>query len=396
MKEKRFLSPVLLFTFLGIFLSGCSYFPIQTATPYIKDLYRRIPYKLDGRYRVINIFYATCRDVKEGKDFSSRFLPELGEKMSYGKMDIKVNPRLKIGRMQPESLKRRGMIEMKDIEEIGSDNFMPQLAEAVKNSPHNSLLVLTFGYKDDFEITAIKAAYFAYLLDVNTPVLLFDWPGDQPVTIGGYRKAKALAEKSGPYMCGLLGKIVREVKPQKLWLEASSLGAQVVCSAFGSMCKHKDLADPDFEIDHVILSAPDVNAEEFDDAFRDEISALTRYLTMYVSSDDEALLLSGIIDGEKKLGRQTIKPTEHVKDHDQFEEMKNLMYLKSLQPDRISLVDVTPVNNASNYHGYYLESPDYFDDFYIRILGKQPTLNRQLYLIKVKEKVDCWVLMGER
>ncbi len=396
MKENRFLSPALLLTFLGVFLSGCSYFPIQTATPYIKDLYRRIPYKMDGHYRVISIFYATCRKVEKGKDFSSSFLPKLGDKTSYGKMDVKVNPRLKIGKMQPASLKKRGMIEMDGLEEMGSDNFIERLDEAVKNSPHNSLLVLAFGYKDDFEVTAIKAAYFAYLLDVNTPVLLFDWPGDQPVSIGGYKKAQSLAVESGPYMGRLLAKIAREIKPQKLWVESSSLGCQVVCSAFEHMCKYNDCADPDFEIDHVILSAPDVSKEEFDNSFENEISALTRYLTMYVSSDDEALLLSGIIDGEKKLGRQVIKPTEHVKDHEQFQEMKSLMYLKSLHSDKISLVDVTPVNRASNRHGYYLESPDYFDDFYIRILAKQPNLNRRLYLMKVREKVDCWVLLGER
>ncbi len=396
MKKNRFLFSTLLITFLGVFLQGCSYFPIQTAAPYVKDLYRRIPYKLDGRYRVINIFYATCRDIGEGKNFSSCFLPKIGEDISYGKMDIKVDPGLKIGRMRPAALKRRGMIKMDDLEKMKTDDFISELQEAVKNSPHNSLLVLTFGYKDDFEVTAIKAAYFAYLLDVNTPVLLFDWPGNQPVSLEGYGKARKLAEKSGPYLCNLMGKIVREVRPQKLWLASSSLGAQVVCSAFGSMCKSSDFADSDFEIDHVILSAPDVAEGEFDSDFKDEIASLTRFLTAYVSSDDEALLLSGIIDGERKLGRQVIKPSESVKSHKQFEEMKNLMYLKSLQPDKISLVDVTPVNNASARHGYYLESPDYFDDFYIRILGRQPNLNRRLYLFKVKKKTDYWVLLGPR
>jgi len=394
MKKNQISLLILLLTFPGIFISGCSYFPIQTAAPYIKNLYRRIPYKMDGRYRVINIFYATSRKVEKKKNFLASFLPELGEKNSYGKMDIKINPRLRIGKMHPAGLKRRGMMKITNPEEMGDDSFIRQLADAVANSPHNSLLVLAFGYKDNFEMTAMKAAYFAYFLDVNTPVLLFDWPGDQPVSISGYEKAKSLAVKAGPHMGNLLTKIVREIKPQKLWVESSSLGCQVVCSAFEYMNKYEDLADSDFEIDHVVLSAPDVSEKEFDDSFRDEITALTRYMTTYVSSDDEALLLSGIIAGEKKLGRQVIKPDAHVKSHAQFEEMKNLVCLKSLCPDKISLVDVTPINRASSRHGYYLESPDFFDDFYIRILGKKPTLNRRLYLVTVKDRIDCWVLLG--
>lgn len=396
MKEKRISPTAALLLFLCAFLSGCSYFPIQTAAPYLKDIYGRIPYKMDGRYRVIEIFYATSRAVEGGADLSSSFLPELAEKTSYGKMSIKVDPRLKIGRMIPAALKRRGMIEMQSVTELGKDDFMQQLGEAVKKSPHNSLLVTSFGYKDDFGITAIKAAYFAYLLDVNTPVLLFDWPGDQPVSISGYKKAKSLAVASGPQLGELLTGIIREIRPQRIWIESSSLGCQVVCSAFEHMYKYDDLADSDFEIDHVIMAAPDVDENEFDERFKDEIAALASQLTTYVSSDDQALLVSGIIDGEKKLGRNVVKPTGHVREHGQFEEMKDLMYLKSLHPDKIALVDVTPINRASFRHGYYLESPEFFDDLYMRVIGKQANINRRLYLMQVKDKVDCWVLVGGR
>ena len=133
---------------------------------------------------------------------------------------------MKIGTMLPNKLKKNGLLEMQGVKILDPDLFVKQLSEAVKASPHNSVLVLVFGYKDGFEATAMKAAYFAYLLDVDTPVLLFDWPGDQPVDISGYLKAQSLASASGPYLADVLAKVVREVKPQKIWIEASSLGAQ--------------------------------------------------------------------------------------------------------------------------------------------------------------------------
>ena len=375
-----------------VILTGCALIPIQTSSGYFKDLYKRIRYTIEGRYRVIDIFYATSRKLDERKPDSIYFTNGIAKDITTGSLNIKIDPSLKIEKMLPYSLKRKGMIGIQNIDKAPESDFIKQLTDAVNISPHKSLLVVVFGYKDDFEATAIKAAYFAYLLDINTPVLLFDWPGDQGVSIGGYEKARSLATESGPYLGELLTKIIREVKPEKLWIDASSLGCQVVCDAFDQMYKYPDISDKDLEIDHVILAAPDVGQEEFDVKFKEQLSNMSRKLTAYVSSDDEALLMSGMITQEKRLGRQRIR----IKTPDQMDEMKKLLYLKSMDPDRITIIDVTPINQASFKHGYYLESPEFFDDFYQRIFDKQPNVNRRLYLLKVKDGTDYWVLQGSK
>ena len=71
-------------------------------------------------------------------------------------------------------------------------------------------------------------------------------------------------------------------------------------------------------------------------------------------------------------------------------------YLKSLDPEKITVIDVTPINNASFKHGYYLESPEFFDDCYMRIFDKEPNTNRRLYLLKAKDDTDYWVLQGSK
>ena len=186
----------LIFVMLSVFslsvLSGCALLPIQTTPYYLKDLYKRIQYTIDGRYRVINIFYATSRKNDERKSSSVYFTNDIAKEITTGTLSIKIDPRLKIGKMLPKRLKRRGIVGIQDIDKIYEDDLLKQLSEAVKASPHKSLLIVVFGYKDDFEATAIKAAYFAYLLDINTPILLFDWPGDQGVSPGGYAKAQQL------------------------------------------------------------------------------------------------------------------------------------------------------------------------------------------------------------
>jgi len=375
-------------TLMIFFLSGCSSIPFQKAKSYISQLYRRIPYIVEGNYRVADIFYVSSREVKGKKDSPKSYLPKLGKGVTSGILSVKIDPSIKIGKVLPARLKRKGKVEIQKIQNLQEDVFMKELADAVNASPHNSLMVLVFGYKDSFELTAIKAAYFMYLLDINTPILLFDWPGDQSVSPWGYKKAQRLAKESGPYLGGELIKIIREIKPEKLWIEASSLGCQVVCNSFEYMVKHKDFYDADTEIDHVVLAAPDVGAEEFDLQFKNEIIVLSESLTAYVSSNDEALLISALIDQEKKLGRRTLKETKH----EQLEEMKDLLYLQSLHPGKINLVDVTPINNASYNHGYYMEAPEFYDDFYMRILNKDQNANRRLYLIKYKKDTDYWIL----
>lgn len=373
-------------------LAGCSYLPIQTSSPYFKDLYKRIRYTMDGQYRVIDIFYATTRKPDEGKRSSVYFTNDLAQNTTTGEISIRINPGLKIEKMLPYRLKRKGMIGIQKIDKTDEAIFMQQLSEAIKTSAHKSLLVVVFGYKDDFEATVIKTAYFAYLLDINTPVLLFDWPGDQAVDISGYKKAQKFAVASGPQLGELLVRIVREIKPEKLWIDASSLGCQVVCDAFDQMYKYPDFSDPDTEIDHVILAAPDVAQNEFDQKFKAELTALSRKLTAYVSSDDQALLMSGFINDDKRLGRQ--KP--RIKEPEQLEEAKELLYLKSLDPEKVTIIDVTPINQASFKHGYYLESPDFFDDCYMRIFDTNPSVNRRLYLLKFKDNTDYWVMQGNK
>lgn len=389
-RELRVISGIAALLFCSLLLSGCAVLPIQTGVSYWKDLYRRIPYKTEGNYRVIDIFYATDRAVNEKSGDQVAFTRNLSQDMTYGTLNVKISPYIKIEKMIPRRLKRKGEIGIQEVRRLKEEDFMKRLSDAVAASPHNSLLVVVFGYKDDFEATAIKAAYFSYLLDVNTPVLLFDWPGDQGVSISGYKRAERMAEASGPYLGKLLAGIIRHVGPKNLWLKASSLGSEVVCYAFEEMYQHEDLIDNDTEIAHVILAAPDVSRDEFKEHFAKRLVRLSKKLTAYVSSDDDALLISGFINRGQRLGRITIK------EHEQLNEAKELLYLHSLEPEAVTIIDVTPINKSSFKHGYYLEAPEFYDDFYARIMDKAPNVSRRLYLIKCMDNADVWILRGDK
>ncbi|MFH1791647.1 MAG: alpha/beta hydrolase [Candidatus Omnitrophota bacterium] len=373
-------------------LTGCAATRIQKKESFLSSLYRRIHYKAEGDYRIVDMFYATARNVKVGGDGKLSFDRNVADNMTFGTFSAKIDPGLSIGKMIPSMLKSKGLINLDGEHVSNMAAFEEDLKAAVDSSPHKSLLILVFGFKDNFEITAIKSAYFSYLLDVNTPILMFDWPGDQKVRIRGYLRAARLADKSGEQLGKLIVGIVREVKPEHIWIIGSSLGCEVICEAFNYMYQHSDFADKEREIDEVILAAPDVRKESFKEHFKDKVTALSKKLTVYVSSNDRALLMSEIISGGDRLGRVE-KPA--LRKHEQLDETKDILYLKSLEPDLFEVVDVTPINTASYGHGYYLEAPEFYDDVYLRIFDQPSYANRRLYLLKYNDDLDYWVLRSD-
>ena len=60
----------------------------------------------------------------------------------------------------------------------------------------------------------------------------------------------------------------------------------------------------------VVLTAPDVDHDAFDERFKEEIKALTDELTVYVSSNDRALVLSRILNRTPRRGESTLSPDQ--------------------------------------------------------------------------------------
>ena len=64
--------------------------------------------------------------------------------------------------------------------------------------------------------------------------------------------------------------------------------------------------------------------------------------------------------------------------------------------DRVSLVDVTPVNRTRNFHNFSLEVPEYFDDIFLRLTNAATPENRQRYQFRTPEGKTYWVLTRGR
>jgi esterase/lipase superfamily enzyme len=341
-----------------------------------------------GTYRYF--FVTNRRQEREEGPIEERFGAGREEALKFGSFDAKIQPTLGLGMLvNPTEWFQNEEINLHEIRKLEEDAFVERLAGLVAESPYRSLLVVVHGYREAFPSALRKTAFFGHVLDVNSPVLLFDWPGNQGGSLGGYRRAREVAEASGADLARTLELIVRKVRPDRLWLVANSMGGQVVVDAFSVLYQNADFADSETEIEEVVLTAPDVDHEQFDQQFKQEISALANNLTVYVSSNDRALVLSRLVNRARRVGESTLTP-------DQLEEAVRVAELIDPESDRITLVDVTPVNRTRNFHNFSLETPEFFDDLYLRLTNETAPRSRLLYRVKTSDGAYYWVLTRGR
>ena len=341
----------------------------------------------DGAYR---FFFVTNRRLEQGEGpFEERFTNERGGDLNFGFFDTNIEPSLGIGMLiNPTDWFQNEEIQIREIQPLDTPTVVEELRLQVEASPYRSLLININGFRERFPSALRKTAFLAHVLDIDSPMLVFDWPGDQGSSPRGYLRAQGIARKSGQDLARTIDAIIREVQPERLWILANSMGGEVVVSAFSELYRRADMADTQTEIEHVILTAPDVSHAEFGSTFKDKIMAISENLTVYVSSNDRALLMSRVLNRERRLGESTVDTSNP----DQFDEAAAAFELVEAGNNRVSLIDITPVNRTRNFHNFSLETPEFFDDLYLRISNDETPRSRLQYRVKTASGKEYWVL----
>jgi esterase/lipase superfamily enzyme len=377
---------------LGVWLYFSFFAPTSTALQRAEAfLFRRMKVAQLSEQGTYRFFYITNRRPQsEQGPLQERFGKEREEALKFGYFDTRIQPSLGLGMLiNPTEWFQNEEIQLKNVQALDRAPFVEQVRKLVQESPFRSLLVVVHGFREAFPSGLRKTAFLGHVLDINTPVLLFDWPGNQGNSLRGYRQARQVARASGAELARTLELIIRDIQPDRLWLIANSMGAQVVVDAFGLLYRDADLADAQTEIDEVVLTAPDVDHTRFNEQFKQQIKALTQNLTVYVSSNDRALLMSRIINRGKRKGESTLSP-------DQLEEAIRLAELIDPASQRVTLVDVTPVNRTRNFHNFSLETPEFFDDLFLRLTNDGMPRSRLIYQIQTSSGRVYWVLTRGR
>ena len=339
-------------------------------------------------------FWATNRVPADlAGPVDDRFGRERGDALTYGHFDTRIEPSLGLGMIIDASdwfLNEE--IRLLQVSTLDSESILDKLHGQVRASRHRSLLLVVHGFREAFPSALRKTAFLAHVLDIDTPVLVFDWPGNQGSSLRGYRRARRVAQNSGAELARLMQAIVSQVRPDRLWLLANSMGAEVVVEAFSQLHGDEAFADASTEIEEVVLTAPDVGHELFNQEFKQDILDMADRVTVYVSSNDRALLASRLINRSTRLGESTLDPSNPG----QVKQAESFAALLGPGQGRLSLVDVTPVNRTRNFHNFSLETPEFFNDLFLRLILKDLPETRELYFLETPEGARYFVLTRGR
>ena len=354
-------------------------------------LFSRVTVARLGEQGNLRYFFTTNRAMTEESDeLRYRFGANRGSDLKFGSFDTRVEPSVGLGMfINPSEWFQNEEIKINAMKELQREELVVQLKAQVEASPRRSLMVVVHGFKEAFPSAMRKTAFLGHVLDINSPVLLFDWPGNQGSSLRGYRRARDIAIESGADLAETLELIVRDINPEKLWVIGNSMGGEVIVNAFSTLYQNPEFADGGHEFEDVILTAPDVSHEEFDNQFKKEISSMTRNLTVYVSSNDRALVMSRIVNRDPRRGESTLSP-------DMLDEASRISALIEPDEELIDLVDVTPVNRTRNFHNFSLETPEFFDDLFLRLSNDQTPDNRLIYRFQTEDGARYWVLTPGR
>ena len=359
------------------------------STPLRSDFPRRLAAEERDSLNEYRFFYATNRPPMS--DLIGDAAAERSDSLSFGTFQASVSPRIAV---QPSVWLDREFLRVLEPNNAAPAAFFREMKGEMERSPDRSVLVVVWGWKERWATAAAKTAYLAYMLDIDTPVAMFDWPANQGTNARGYLAAREAAHASAGDLGSFLAGIIEHVRPDNLWLVAMSMGSQLACDSLDHLVVAPGLGDAEKEIAHVVLVAPDVATGEFDAKFAAQVSSLSRYLTVYVSSTDQALLLSQWLNRRSRLGR-----VEKARPQDpgevQFAHAGRLLALESAGSREIDVVDVTPINRHRNRHNFLTDDPEFLDELYSRLLGPGQATSRRLYPVRSDAGAVYWILWDQ-
>lgn len=147
------------------------------------------------------------------------------------------------------------------------------------------------GYNVDFKSAALRTAQIAVDLDADSVPVLYSWPSQ-----GGkanYTDDETNAEWTEANFRAFLEAFADNGGSDEIVVIAHSMGSRAATRALSALLsKRRDLA-PRFK--ELILAAPDIDAAVFVCDLMPAYKELRRPVTLYVSSNDKALVLSRMV-----------------------------------------------------------------------------------------------------
>jgi len=328
----------------------------------------RVSAKRETTYWTYDIFFGTNRRFNSSADSYS------GERglLRFGSAIVSVPYDHRMGRLErplhilkfslPEQLHRHVILHR--TVDLGRTEWLVHLSDELSTNTSGDVLLFIHGYNTTFDEAARRTAQLTRDLGVTGAGVFFSWPsdGDERSYIGDSQDALWSITDAREFFETLF--LIRGI--ETLSVVAHSLGTLVACEAIAQIFAECDSCGPALRA--VMLAAPDIDAERFSRDIAPLIANKSNPITVYSSSHDDALNISGLVNENRRLG--DAKP-----------------YPMAL-PGVVN-IDASRVDTGFLGHGYYASSRTLLSDMYYNRHGVPPNMRHSLEYVRE----GVWVLV---
>ena len=258
-------------------------------------------------YHVVEVFYGTNRKPTNSATLNDAYGTErhLDGPMEYGLAEVSIPKHHQMGVVErpkwykfefSENPKKHVVIL--ELDTMDPKEFFGGVTAAGSEAGINEGLLFVHGFNVSWDNAIRRTAQIAFDLDFGGVALSYSWPSQASVSPSAYTTDETNAKWSIPHLSQFLLDLQEETDLDKIHIIAHSMGTRLLTDAVA----RARTEGFELELNNVILAAPDIDADIFKEQILPKVMASTDRLTMYSSSDDEALKFSKELHGHHRLG----------------------------------------------------------------------------------------------
>lgn len=240
--------------------------------------------------------------------------------------------------------------------ELSDRDFKTRLAETVASCPARDVLVFIHGYNVSFDAAVRRTAQIAVDLPFEGVPVCYSWPSQGNLL--GYSIDENNAGWTVAHLKQFLLELAQESGADSINVLAHSMGNRAMTAAMQQIAWQMG-EQSETPFDRVVLAAPDVDADHFRRDLAPSLLRVANQITLYASSDDQALVASKKVHGYPRAGESG----EHL-----------------VVVPGIETVDVSGIDLSLLGHSYYGDNESMLRDLYEVVRARLPASQRGMLI----------------
>lgn len=256
---------------------------------------------------LVEVFFGTDR-VVQMQGGAVGFSSESAAEVTYGVAEVSIPPKHVTGQLESPRWWRfefspdpERHVVYRGAALREEDDFFSEVRDAVQESEGRQAFVFVHGFNTTFVDAARRTAQLHHDLAFDGAPIFFSWPSQGSASPVAYVQDGNAADRAAPKLQAFLTEVAERTGAEKIHLIAHSMGNRALVEALDEIAEDLAREGRPAPFNQIILSAPDIDRDVFANIAVQILPAAER-VTLYASSNDQALNLSREFNGNPRAG----------------------------------------------------------------------------------------------